>query len=124
MRDSARTGKIQGMTTTTEIPGLVVDDAPNRPPHKPRITLDRTPIAVRAALTVTNPDACAEFEREFHTAMAEADDDFDLTRVDAVVRHWWLRAIHYFDYEACQYTTEVIDRLHAGDDSDLAEATQ
>lgn len=48
---------------------------------------------MRAALTATNPDACAEFERKFHTAMAEADDDFDLTRVDTVVRHWCLRAI-------------------------------
>ncbi len=64
----------------------------------------------------------AEFEREFHVAMAEADDDFDLARVDVVVRHWWLRAVLYLDREAFEHTVAVTERLETGDESDVHRA--
>jgi hypothetical protein len=107
-------------TTTPAIPGLVIDDSPGRPAHKPRITFECSAVAVRVALTATNADALAEFERQFHVAMAEADDDFDLGPVEKVIRHWWLRAIHYLDADATAYTAAVVEQLQHGDESALA----
>lgn len=103
--------------TVTDIPGLVVDDSPDRPPHRPRVTFERSAKAVRAALKQANVEALEEFERAFHVAMAEADDDFDLDRVEKVVRHWWFRAVHYLDGEASAYTAAEAERLNAADEA-------
>ncbi|WP_425584400.1 DUF6247 family protein [Tsukamurella soli] len=35
------------------------------------------------------PEDLAEFEAEFRIALAETDDDFDLSRVDEVRDRWW-----------------------------------
>lgn len=110
--------------TVRDIPGLVVDDSPDRPPHRPRVTFDRTATAVREALRRSNVEALEEFERQFHVAMAEADDDFDLSRVEKVVRHWWFRAVHYLDGEASAYTAEMAERLNAADESTLASGPE
>ena len=105
--------------TKPAIPGLVIDDSPDRPIYRPRVTFECSARAVRAALTVANAAALAEFEHQFHVAMAEADDDFDLRRVSRLVRHWWLRAIHYLDADATAYTAAVADELRHGDESAL-----
>ena len=67
--------------TKPAIPGLVIDDSPDRPIYRPRVTFECSARAVRAALTVANAAALAEFEHQFHVAMAEADDDFETDRV-------------------------------------------
>uniref|UniRef100_UPI003F492ADD DUF6247 family protein n=1 Tax=Amycolatopsis sp. CA-096443 TaxID=3239919 RepID=UPI003F492ADD len=103
--------------TARDVPGLAVDDSPDRPPHRPRVTFECSAKAVRAALKQANVEALAEFERAFHVAMAEADDDFDLGRVEKVVRHWWFRAVHYLDDEASAYTAAEAERLNAADDA-------
>ncbi|WP_301123530.1 DUF6247 family protein [Mycolicibacterium fortuitum] len=45
--------------------------------------------SIRAVLAEHAPEACAEFEADFRIALAEADDDFDLSRVEAVIDRWW-----------------------------------
>ncbi|MGH3903333.1 MAG: DUF6247 family protein [Pseudonocardiaceae bacterium] len=57
------------------------------------IKIGRSGSAVRAVLADVAPDECAEFEAEFHATMAEVDDNFDTSRVDALVRRWWARAV-------------------------------
>lgn len=51
--------------------------------------IERTGPAIRAALAELAPDECTEFEAEFHQALAYADADFDLDRVNAVLDRWW-----------------------------------
>lgn len=53
------------------------------------VPVDRTGPAIRAALREVSPDELPEFEAEFHIALAEADDDFDVSRIDRVITHWW-----------------------------------
>ncbi|PBA69032.1 DUF6247 family protein [Mycobacterium avium] len=55
------------------------------------VRVQRTGPAVRAALAEVAPDELPEFEAEFRIALAEADDDFDLTRVGRVLDRWWGR---------------------------------
>lgn len=108
------------VATASEIPGYDIDSCSGRAPHTPRVTTDWTPAAVRAALMHARPDMVEDFEREFHTAMAEADDSFDLQGVEKMVRHWWMRAVHYLNPEAVEYTAGVVKRLATGDESHLA----
>lgn len=56
-------------------------------------SVDRSGPAIRSALAAAAPDELPEFEAQFRIALAEADDDFDLSRVDRVVAHWWVIAI-------------------------------
>ena len=48
--------------------------------------------AIRAVLAKLAPAECVEFEAEFRIALAEADEDFDLDRVLAVITRWRARA--------------------------------
>ncbi|AGB27141.1 hypothetical protein Mycsm_07042 (plasmid) [Mycobacterium sp. JS623] len=56
------------------------------------VRVERSGPAIRAALAEASPDELPEFEAEFRIALAEADDDFDLSRVTAVLDRWWGRA--------------------------------
>lgn len=51
--------------------------------------VERTGPAIRAALASAAPDDLVEFESEFRIALAEADEDFDLARVNRVLDRWW-----------------------------------
>ncbi|UQX13460.1 DUF6247 family protein [Candidatus Mycobacterium methanotrophicum] len=53
------------------------------------IGVERTGPSIHAVLARTAPEQCAEFEAEFRIALAEADDNFDLSRVQAVIDKWW-----------------------------------
>ncbi len=53
------------------------------------IEVERTGPAIRAALMQASPNEVPEFEAEFHTALAEADDDFDVSRIDRLIGRWW-----------------------------------
>lgn len=57
--------------------------------------------------------------RVFHIAMAEADDDFDTSRVDELIGRWWARAMVLLnpDPEA----DAAWERIKAGDESDIVE---
>jgi hypothetical protein len=60
---------------------------------RPDIVIPRTAVAIRAALIEHSPEDLDRFETEFHTAMAEADDDFDLSRVSLTIGRWWAAAM-------------------------------
>lgn len=53
------------------------------------VKVERTGPAIRAALREASPDEVPDFEAEFHTALAEADDDFDVSRIDHLIGRWW-----------------------------------
>lgn len=53
------------------------------------IKVERTGPAIRAALIEASPDEVPDFEAEFHIALAEADDDFDVSRIDRLIGRWW-----------------------------------
>lgn len=36
-----------------------------------------------------SPDEVPDFEAEFHIALAEADDDLDVSRIDRLIGRWW-----------------------------------
>ncbi|WP_322767893.1 DUF6247 family protein [Frankia sp. Cr1] len=55
-----------------------------------RIRVDKTGPGVHAAL---DPERRAEFEAEFRSALAHADDQFDLDAVQDVVERWWPAAV-------------------------------
>lgn len=76
--------------------------------------LERTGPSIRAALAAVSPDELPEFEAEFRCALAEADDDFDLDRVQAVIKKWFPRAymrLHPLTAEE----RAVVERVNAGD---------
>jgi Family of unknown function (DUF6247) len=83
------------------------------------IKLDQSGAAVRAVLADLAPAECVEFEAEFHTTMAEVDDDFDTSRVDALVRRWWARAVVLRNPDPA--ANAAWERIKAGDTSDLVE---
>lgn len=82
------------------------------------LEVQRTGPSIRTVLAKTAPERCVEFEAEFRIALAEADDDFDLNRVQAVIDKWWPRA-----YSALHPPTEEeraqVARFRAGDDAGL-----
>ena len=53
------------------------------------VRVDRTGPSIRAALAAASPDELPDFEAEFHIALAEADDDFDTSRIEQVLTRWW-----------------------------------
>ncbi|MEU5848002.1 DUF6247 family protein [Saccharopolyspora shandongensis] len=84
-----------------------------------KVVIDRTGPAVRRALSELDPESCAEFEREFHLAMAEADDDFDLSRVEKVLGRWWAEACSAAN--PAPYVDELLERIKNGDESIFSE---
>lgn len=82
-------------------------------------TIDRSGPAIRTVLADLAPQECAEFEGEFRRALAEADDDFDTSRVDALIGRWWARAIVLLnpDPEA----DAAWERIKADDTSELVK---
>ena len=84
------------------------------------IGVDRTGPAIRAALAAHAPQRCADFEAEFRIALAETDEDFDLSRVQAVIDKW--RPIAYARLNPpTEEERARIDRFHAGDDAGLLQ---
>jgi hypothetical protein len=62
------------------------------PPGRESVLVERSGPAGRAALAEASPHELPEFEAEFRIALADADHDFDLSRVTAVLDRWWGRA--------------------------------
>ncbi|MGP4015291.1 DUF6247 family protein [Saccharopolyspora sp. 5N708] len=79
------------------------------------VVVDRTGPAIRRTLSETDPESGFEFEREFHQAMAESDDDFDLNRVQQVVDRWW--PVACLAANPAPYVNEVHERIKNGDES-------
>lgn len=52
------------------------------------VPVERSGPGIRSALAAAAPDDLPEFEAEFRIALAEVDDDFDLTRLDRVLDRW------------------------------------
>ena len=59
-----------------------------------------------------------EFEAEFRGALAEADDDFDLGRVQAVIDKWWPSAYSTL-HPPSEEERALVARFRAGDDTGL-----
>jgi hypothetical protein len=78
------------------------------------VRVERNGPAIRAALAEAAPDELPEFEAEFRIALAEADDDFDLSRVDAVLDRWWARA-HLRLNPPTPAEKELIEKAARGD---------
>lgn len=76
--------------------------------------VERTGPAIRAALIQASPDEVPDFEAEFHTALAEADDDFDVSRIDRVIGRWW-RIAHLRLNPIPNEERALADRAAAGD---------
>lgn len=55
------------------------------------VLVERAGPAIRTVLAQVAPGELPEFEAEFRIALAEADDDFDLSRVVRVLDRWWGR---------------------------------
>lgn len=91
--------------------------ATDTPEYSPR-WVDRSGPAIRAALLAYAPERCAEFEADFHSALALAADSLDLSGPQAVLQHWQAVAI----MEANPLTDEEresLKRAKAGDSSGL-----
>jgi hypothetical protein len=58
-----------------------------------------------------------QFVAEFHTAMAETDDDFDTDRITRMVGRWWAQAVVLLHPDPDADAAHA--RLKAGDSSDL-----
>lgn len=82
--------------------------------------LPRTADAVRHVLAAHRPDLHDEFVSEFHTTIAETDDDFDTDRITRLVGRWWAQALVLLRPDP--ETEAVHARLAAGDESDLVES--
>ena len=90
-------------------------DGPPRSELVPEyVRVERSGPAIRAALAEASPDELPEFEAEFRIALAEADDDVDLSRVAAVLDRWWGRA-HIRLNPQTPEETAVIERVARGD---------
>ena len=78
--------------------------------------------SIRAVLAELAPEDLVDFEAEFRCALAEADEDFDLTRVHAVLRKWWGRA-HLRVHPPTADEHAAVARVAAGDDTGLHTRT-
>jgi len=78
------------------------------------VRLERSGPSVRAVLAEVAPDDLAEFEAEFRCALAEADNDFDLDRVQTVINRWWRRAYMRM-HPLTAVERAVVARFMAGD---------
>ncbi|MCI2417104.1 DUF6247 family protein [Saccharopolyspora sp. K220] len=84
-----------------------------------QVIVDRTGPAIHRTLSELDPENCVEFEREFHQAMAESDDDFDLDRVQKVINRYW--AVACAAANPAPYVNEVLERIKNGDESVFGE---
>ena len=78
------------------------------------IVVERTGPAIRAALMQASPDEVPDFEAEFRIALAEADDDFDASRIDRVIGRWW-RIAHARLNPVSAQDRAIAERAAAGD---------
>jgi hypothetical protein len=83
---------------------------------------ERSGPAVRAVLAELARNDLVEFEAEFRIALAEADEDFDLARVQAVIDKWWGCA-YLRMYPPTEEERAVVARCAAGDDAGLYTKT-
>jgi len=76
--------------------------------------IERSGLAIRAALAEVSSPECAEFEAEFAQALARAGAEFDLAPVEKVLDRWWgiavIRANPLSEEEQAQ-----VARAKAGD---------
>lgn len=86
------------------------------------VRIERTGPSIRAALAQFAPHDLVEFEAEFRCALAEADEDLDLSTVDAVITKWWGRA-HLRAHPPTSEERAAVARLTAGDVSGLHTKT-
>lgn len=70
--------------------------------------------AIRAVLAELSPAELPEFEAEFRCALAEADEDFDLDRVLAVIDRWRARAYMRLHPPTAEERA-LVARVEAGD---------
>ena len=56
-------------------------------------TVDGSGAGIRAALAQHAPAECTRFEADLRGALSAAVQDLDLTRVEAVLAHWYPRAV-------------------------------
>lgn len=123
------------MTTTADIPGFVVDDSPDRPAYRPRVTFDRNFPAVVKALEILAPEEAEECLRKLRVLAGRSEDDecdaeellgadLDPAELDEdlaqLLGFYYSKAIRHLNPEIAEYTAGVIKRLEAGDGSDLA----
>lgn len=124
------------MTSAADIPGLVVDDAPDRPAYRPRVTFARTFPAVDTALRVLAPEEAEKFARRVRFACGRSEDDeisvAELLGDDIdpmaledelaqLLGYYYSEAIQLLNPEIAEYSEAVAKRLESGDDSDLAD---
>jgi hypothetical protein len=86
------------------------------------VGLARTGPAIRTALAQLAPDELPEFEAEFRIALAQADNDFDLGPVHAVLTRWWGVA-HLRMHPPTQQECAAVERARAGDTTGLLTRT-
>jgi Family of unknown function (DUF6247) len=82
------------------------------------MSLERSGPSIRAVLAELAPQDLVEFEAEFRCALAQADDDFDLAPVQAVITRWWGRA-HLRIHPPTAEERAAVARVAAGDDTGL-----
>jgi hypothetical protein len=85
--------------------------------------IERSGPAIRAVLEAHSPHECGEFQAELRRALAEADDDLDLSRVDAVLDRWWGIA-HLRANPPTEAERAAIERARSGDFSGLCTRDQ
>ncbi len=83
------------------------------------IGVERTGPSIHAVLARTAPEQCAEFEAEFRIALAEADDNFDLSPVQAVIDKWWPIAYTRL-HPPTDHERAAVARFRAGDYTGLS----
>lgn len=82
------------------------------------IGVDRSGPSIHMVLAQHAPDQCAEFVAEFRIALAEADEDFDLSRVQAVIDKW-LPVAYSRLHPPTADERAAVARFRAGDDTGL-----
>lgn len=88
------------------------------PSYGVRNRVERTGPAIRAAL---DPERRAAFEADFHAAIVDADDSFDLAAVQKVIDRWWPQALLCANPEIQAGVDEDRHRIAAGDPTVIAE---
>ncbi len=87
------------------------------------VSVERSGPAIRDALAAAAPDELPEFEAQFRIALAETDDDFDLSRVERVLNRWWGVA-HLRLNPPTEDERAVIDQVGRGDFAGLATSSR
>lgn len=83
------------------------------------VAVERSGPAIRDALAAAAPDELPEFEAQFRIALADAEDDFDLTRVERVLDRWWGVA-HVRLNPPTEDERAVVEQVARGDFAGLA----